>query len=778
MPKPLGMGGAAAASWRLELRFEASRDEEADWSWFSPSLRWLPELPTRERVLLCEGLRREGLVALACEGPEEALRLLSGVRGPRIAARVLEGGGREVRPEGQGVLTAAVERARGVYATPPALTRFVVRSVDTLLQSRFGTTGLADSALRLLDPAAGSLNFVLEAYRRALAQHRRSHGREGLRRLLRDHLIPHFHGIEILPGPWAEGQRAVRHFAERFEAELLQPRAPLFLADALASPGEGRLGGFLGLEALAVERLREERFAVVLGNPPFRGHSANVGGWIAGLLRGYALPDGRTDEGYFQAGGHPLRERNLKWLQDDYVKFLRLGQWMIDRAGQGIVAFVLNHNCLEAPTFRGVRRSLLGSFDQIFALDLHGNQRRRERGAAGEWDENVFQGVAQGIAVLFLVKRPGLDKAVYRSDLFGSRKEKLRILARTPLEALPWKIAQPRAPHFRFASSDRRREQEYAKGIALPEIFPVHSVGVITGRDAQVLALRREDFEDRMAAGSDPSRARRAVASFLYRPFDLRQLYEGVPIARPRRTVMTHLRRPGNVALLALRQSSVPGGAFVSRWMAGHKVVDGYAPNTVFPLFLGGDPEGESRPNLGACALARFAACVGELPVPESVLGYTYAVLHDADYRSRFAAPLCRDFPRIPLPPDRERFQRLATLGNELAAIHLLEDPRLAASPVQLVGEPCLLPRMDSKELRYDAATERVRLNRTGLAFEGIAPEVWAHRVGSYPVLERWLRARIDCPLSVQAIRGFRWIAEAMRLSLAVEGRISLPESS
>jgi predicted helicase len=770
MPRPLDAVGAAVGVWCLELRFKASRDEEADWSWFNPSLRWLTEIPTRERVLLCEGLRRDGRVVLSCEGPEEALRLLSGVRGPRIVARVLELDGREVRPEGHSM--AAVKRARGVYATPPALTRFVVRSVDTLLRNLFGTRGLADPDLRLLDPAAGPMNFVLEAYRRGLAQHRRSHGRERLQLLLRDHLIPHFRGIEILPGPWAEGQRAVRQFVERFEGELLRARVPLFLADALASPGEGQPGGFLGQEALAVERLREERFAVILGNPPFRGHSANPGGWIADLLRGYALSDGRTDEGYFQVDGHPLGERNLKWLQDDYVKFLRLGQWMIDQAGQGIVAFVLNHNCLDAPTFRGVRRSLLCSFDQIFALDLHGNQRRRERGATGERDDNVFQGVAQGIAVLFLVKRPGLDKAVYRGDLFGGRKEKLRILARTRLEAFPWKVVHPRAPHFHFASSDRRREQEYAKGVSLPEIFPVHSLGMITGRDARVLAFRREDFEDRMAARSDASRVRRSVSSFLYRPFDLRQLYEGGPIERPRATVMTHLRQAGNVGLLALRQSPAPGGAFVSRWIAGHKVIDGYAPNTVFPLYLLGGPGSEPRPNLCPSALARFGARLGELPAPESLLGYLYAVLHDPLYLSRFADPLRRDFPRIPLPPDGERFQRLASLGNELVALHLLEDPRLAASPVQLDGDPCTLPRIEASALRYDETTGRVRLNRNGLAFEGIAPEVWRHRVGSYTVLERWLQSRAECPLNVQMIRDFRWIAEAVRLSLAAERRI------
>src|SRR5262249_44601350 len=157
-------------------------------------------------------------------------------------------------------------------------------------------------------------------------------------------------------------------------------------------------------ESDAAFRLRtEERFSVVLGNPPFSGRPANTGDWIQDLLRGYVLENGSEEQGYYTVDGSPLGERNAKWLQDDYVKFLRFAQWQIDRNGWGIVGFIVNHNCLEAPTFRGLRRSLLGTFDQVFVLDLHGNHRRRETGPEGKRDENVFAGVAQGVAVLLLV---------------------------------------------------------------------------------------------------------------------------------------------------------------------------------------------------------------------------------------------------------------------------------------------------------------------------------------------------------------------------------------
>jgi len=466
-----------------------------------------------------------------------------------------------------------------------------------------------------------------------------------------------------------------------------------------------------------------------------------------------------------------LGETNMKWLQDDYVKFLRLAQWMIDRNGEGVVGFVVNHNCLEAPTFRGLRRSLLRTFDQIFALDLHGNQRRRETGPGGERDENLFSGVAQGIAVLLLVKGGVASKAVYRADLYGTREAKLRALAGSGVRSLAWTKSEPRAPLYLFRSADAEREREFQRGVSLAEMFPVHSLGVVTGKDASVLAFQREDFEPGLAHAGRAS-GRQSVTSFLVRPFDVRQLlYEQGAIERPRSSVMSHLRGRGNLGMLALRQSNGTAGVFVTRWVTGHKVIDSYAPNTVFPLFLY-DEQNRTVPNLDRGVREKFAGTLGDLPAPADLFGYVYAVLHDPRYLARFREPLRTEFPRIPLPETRDEFERRASLGTELAGLHLLADPRIASSVVQLDGDRSMPFRVDPRAMQYDENAGRLRLNRQGLAFEGIAPEVWHHQVGSYRVLDRWLRARAGQPLSVQAIREFRWIANAVRLSLAVRDGI------
>jgi predicted helicase len=49
----------------------------------------------------------------------------------------------------------------------------MVRSVDALLRSKLGlAAGLADPGVHLLDPAAGTLNFIRAAWRLALASQR------------------------------------------------------------------------------------------------------------------------------------------------------------------------------------------------------------------------------------------------------------------------------------------------------------------------------------------------------------------------------------------------------------------------------------------------------------------------------------------------------------------------------------------------------------------------------------------------------------------------------
>src|SRR5262249_7538461 len=157
-------------------------------------------------------------------------------------------------------------------------------------------------------------------------------------------------------------------------------------------------------------------------------------------------------------------------------------------------------------------------------------------------DENVFPGVAQGVALLVLVKRPGLAKRVLRADLYGRRREKLAALAAAHTGTTAWTPVEPGAPSFLFGASDRRIDRDFRRRLPRRAIFPRFSTGVITGGDALAIHFDRQRLEERLGAlreapepdrrldpgaweqlRSDPEWKQR-IQTFLVRPFDSRCL--------------------------------------------------------------------------------------------------------------------------------------------------------------------------------------------------------------------------------------------------------------
>jgi hypothetical protein len=704
-----------------------------------------------------------------------------------------------------------LRKRRGVYYTPRQLAGYVVRSVDGLLRERLGRPdGLADGGVTLLDPAAGTLTFVAEAFRVAIEGYRDRHGAGSVAALVRDHLLRDFHAFELMMAPYAIGhlKMGLLLAAEGLPADR---RFPLFLTNALELEdlAQTNLPGMAALsrESQAAGRIKKEaRIAVVLGNPPYSGHSYNRSQDVVDLLKRFRdFPE--RDEGYYRVDGRALTERNLKWLQDDYVKFLRFAQWKIEQNGWGVVGFVTNHGYLDNPTFLGLRRSLLRTFDEIYLLDLHGNRKKGERAPDGGPDENVFPGIEQGVAIGLLVKlpgprRPGTPTRVFRDDLQGRTAEKLSWLEGHELKTTRWTEIFPRPPAYSFVRqiSKSTLEEEYGCGVPLPEIFPRHSVGVVTARDAFVLDFSRPELEAKILAfrvaqgqvfpkewkladrggfvllqaqqkARDDERWREQFTEILYRPFDVRQIfYADYLVARPRRHLMRHMGRSGsNLGLVCPAQHKEEPGALVTDRIAGHKAVSAYDINYLFPLYLADDLLGRT-PNVAPNLLARLGEAHGREPSPEELLAYVYAVLYSRAYRERYRALLRQGFPRIPLTRDGARFAALAGLGAELIDLHLLRATVLATpgSRLEPAGSGILGKKRD-----YRPEEGRVYVNAERQSFDGITPEVWAYRIGGYQVLDRWLGSRAGRALGQCEQEAFWKTVAALERTLEVERRIA-----
>lgn len=567
---------------------------------------------------------------------------------------------------------------------------------------------------------------------------------------------------------------------------------------------------------------------VVLGNPPYSGHSANKGKWIRGLLRG--IDRDRPTESYFEVDGEPLKERNPKWLNDDYVKFIRFAQWRIKETGYGVLAFVTNHSYLDNPTFRGMRQSLMRTFDDIYLLNLHGNAKKKERCPDGSKDENVFD-IQQGVAIGIFVKHGDGTRTgkVRYADLWGLRGAKYEWLWENGVDTTEWQEVAPRSPYYLFVPRDTALEEEYLRGWKITDAMPVNGVGMTTARDHVVIDFeeaplleRARLFRDSQASdeelcrqlnmpvkeGWDIQRARRLIKQehdlarhvhpVLYRPFDERRIfYHDSLVWRTVKKIMRHMLTGGNVGMIATRQTRDKWDIFVTGCPITHKAMAAYDINSLFPLYLYAQAEGDNmlfeasgpteattirRPNLSAAFIDDVSQPLGLKFVPEGcgdlkntigpedVFHYMYAVFHSPTYRGRYSEFLKTDFPRLPLTSNAALFRELCALGEDLVSLHLMKRkaPRMTRYPVE--GSD-VVDKVRYTEPGQGAEEGRVWINKEQY-FEGVPPEVWEFHIGGYQVCQKWLKDRKGRRLSFDDIAQYQNIVSALAETISLMAEI------
>jgi predicted helicase len=724
----------------------------------------------------------------------------------------------------------AQRKRHGVFYTPQPVVSFLVRTTHDLLRSGFGLEeGLASTAtwaevaagnpglgvpagtdpaspfVQILDPATGTGTFlveVVEVIHRTLQDRWRAEGLDEALRLeawnayVPRHLLPRLHGFELMMAPYAVahlklGLKLVET-GYRFQG---QERARIYLTNALepARRSRGSAPSALAQEAQEVDALKtRRRFTVILGNPPYSGISSNRSATANRLVDAYRTVDGVA-----------LQERKL-WLQDDYVKFIRLGQTTLEAAGCGLLAFITNHGYLDNGTFRGMRQSLLGTFGHLALLDLHGNANRPGGAPGGAPDQNVFA-IRQGVAMVFGT-RGGRKTAVEHADLWGTRDAKCAWLAGHDLGQCGLAPVTPDAPFHFLRPQTTRHRAEYDRGWKLNELMPVHAAGIITARDHFVVALEPATLLERMAAFRAPGNtdaglraayfagrgsaryadgdtrswklpeARRRVAEdpqwrervrpCSYRPFDERHVYWTagmVDWTRP--GVMGHMLGGPNLALHVCRQSV--GAQWAHALVARGLIDDCYVSNKtkergyVHPLYLHGSQG--ATPNFAPSFMAALGLPMGV--APEAIFHYLYAILFSPAYRSRYADFLKLDFPRVPLPGTLDLLLRLAELGGELVALHLLEVPGLEGSGPAYAGpdQPVVERVIWSGDTVWLAP---------GCGFHGVPEAVWTFQVGGYQVCRKWLKDRKGRVLSARERAQFQSIVAALAETRRVMARI------
>jgi len=736
-----------------------------------------------------------------------------------------------------------MREARGVYYTPEPVVSYIVRSIDHILKTDFKLKdGLADATkikvpqttgkkkidvhkVQILDPATGTGTFLYGIIDHIYNDFKDDKGMWSS--YVSQHLLPRLFGFELLMAPYAVahmklGLQLKQSGYDFQSAERLRIYLTNTLEEAHAMAGLPLFTQWIAEEANAASDIKKDApVMVVLGNPPYSGHSANTGKWISGLLRGRDTQTGQKTGNYFEVDGQPLGEKNPKWLNDDYVKFIRFAQWRIEQTGYGILAFISNNGYLDNPTFRGMRQSLMQTFDDIYILDLHGSSKKKERCPDGSEDKNVFD-IQQGVAIGIFIKRTSDKKdlaTVRHADLWGKRASKYAELYEASIASTKWNRLEPLKPYYLYVPQDQTMRDEYEQCWKVTDILPVNSVGIVTARDALTIHFGRDeawtivnDFarlpsekaREKFNLGKDAEDWKIELAQkdllnsglkqegfkyISYRPFDIRHTYyTGTSRGfhcRPRSEVMYHMLHGKNCAMHLCRQISLQNWAHI---LVTNLITDDcYVSNKTsergytLPLYLYPseslnanlleDTSVIRKPNLSPKFIEDFVARLKMIFIPdgkgdrkktfgpEDIFNYIYAVFHSPTYRSRYAEFLKIDFPRLPLTSNPELFRNLCSIGDELVALHLMEKHGKKITSYPAAGDSAV------ETVRYAEpqgdTKGRVWINTTQY-FEGVPKEVWEFHVGGYQVCAKWLKDRKGRKLTYDDLTHYQQIVSAL----------------
>ena len=723
---------------------------------------------------------------------------------------------------------------RGVFYTPKPIVSFIVRSVHEIMQKEFGLEyGLADTTtweemirrhkeiklpegvskndpfVQILDPAAGTGTFLVEVIgiiHRTMQEKWEKEGHLPLEfeklwnEYVPRYLLPRLYGFELMMAPYAIAHMKIGlklyETSYRFNSD---ERVRVYLTNSLEPPHDfsDRFefdAPALAHEARAVNAVKSNKhFTTIIGNPPYSKSSQNQGQWIDGIMEQYKRTV-RKEETQIQA------------LSDDYSKFFRFGHFTLEQSQAGILSFITNNSYLDGPLFRDMRCSMLGFFEGIQIVNLHGDSRKQFLPPEGKADENIFD-IQQGVATcLFWRKRSPQCRAIIRyEEIWGTREERYETLQRISDIQSTSKELQPVPPFFLFIPVEKDLEVEFHAGWHLYDVFGTgdrkidnhesYGAGFVTQQDKFAIGFLAENLVDNVREFLDPKvlnewlwekfefcstnqwNFERAIKKLkgldipklikrcLYRPFDYRFTIFDRNICTIIRKRITFQFDYKNIGLLTTRRiTRLPfNNVFVTNHYTEYKVASHDRNTIVFPLWIQADEDKDTRRlirekkqlNFNPGFLQKIAQLLSlpqeqqsGLPqgmAPEDIFFYVYAVLYSPEYRKRYAEFLKIDFSRVMLTSSLELFRALTKLGGELVSLHLMESDKLNKyiTDFPVNGDNSVTKVGEKGKTLADVKNGKGKLFINKTQyFDSLPEEVWLFHIGGYQVCHKWLAAR------------------------------------
>ncbi|GAA9024563.1 DNA methyltransferase [Helicobacter pylori] len=709
-----------------------------------------------------------------------------------------------------------LRESKGVYYTPDSVVKFIINALDSLLKTHFKDaplglkSALDNENIKLLDFATGTGTFLLEAFRKALEMRKTSDGGISTKEDKYQNLLKQFYGFEYLIAPYAIAHLNISQaFKEEFKKPLKENDAlKIILTNTLIQPSE--IAAYRGLNPIfetellnAQEIKKDENILIITGNPPYSGASSNEGLFEWEVKATYGIePEFQTieiekkvkltdkikallssiqiqkqgDKSVKNTNKDALKnlkqiyskyklqnEQNPKWLLDDYVKFMRFAQNKIESLGHGLFGFISNNAFLDNPTFRGLRRSLLECYDELYILNLHGNARKKEKTPQGAKDENVFD-IMQGVSINLFVKKVQTTKQKIRYyDVYGERAEKYAFLVQNDLNSIEWLELTPREPFYLLLPLQTRLLDEYEQGFSVKDMFQISSVGIVTGRDRIFIANNTKSLKEQVLKYCNEFNEQ-CIKDIHYRPFDIRKVYyDTKKLERARENTFKHMlphptnpKTPNqtrkNVALNTPRQLKNNDKSwtqcFISSCINDQGLSSGgNGAGVNYPLYQFRDP------NYTENFTPEFRSFIDKHYnhsfEPLEILGYIYALLYSPNYRKRYEEFLKIDYPKILFTKNKDLFRALSLLGIELIGLHVLNQESLNYSFEKLkdatISESSYIEAHErnsiiSQNPSHNEPEKRLYINHSAY-FSGVSQEIYDYRIGGYCVLDKYLKS-------------------------------------
>lgn len=734
------------------------------------------------------------------------------------------------------VYDPGLRRRMGVYYTPDEVVEYIVRLLDHLARTRLDLPlGLADPSkwgdyakrrgiekpvgvkdgdfvVQILDPATGTGTFPLHTLELIFRTMTGEYARLGYdddkaagewKKYVRDSLLPRLNAFELMMAPYIVTHLRLGLALEQGLAEQSgrdpakwgftfgkKDRLRVFLTNTLELHAKHQLDWLsphVAEEAREAEKLKKETAVlVIMGNPPYERVSADTDttsewvlkGKVPGRDGGGSLFDDVLDV----ARAHTIFSHHAS-LYDRYVYFWRWAIWKAFEhpESEGIVGFITNGSWLSGPGFVGLRQLARQVADQIWTVDLGGDNRGTNP------ESNVFN-IETPVAITAMTRAGPADaeraaKTRYRKINGDSAQEKLEkitalIQGQSPLDG-EWREAddawlEPLVPPTGGA--------DWLEMPQLANVFPWQQPGCMYSRlwtisPMDKLLLERwrvfvtAPVEDRPNLYQTPNHGRSIytkvanlprladlsataqcpeIARYGWRSFDRQSALFDPRLAKTESPSLWATRSDRQVYLTAMISKPTSGGPQItcSAHVPDKDYNCGRGGKDILPLYR---DAGARQPNITRGLMAHLGATLG-IPVPfaEDLAAYVYALLTALRYHERFVEALKTPGPRVPMTRDPGLWAKAVTLGQRLLWLHTyaerLRDPTngrgdtIPAVPGLLWTVPVTQMPEKPSNIKYDPNKQILTVGNGKVA--GVRPEVWNYSVSGMQVVPKWLGYR------------------------------------